>query len=316
MWPVRPTRGVNRGYQTGILRDDGTLREFHRRRARRPSTAAIACRRSSTATCSSRSPPPISSAASSSTTTGRRCGARKAYERGEFIASTDERFRPVYLSSAPDGTLYVVDMYRGIIQHRGFITEYLRDQILSRHLEQPIGRRPHLPRRARHDASATSAPALSTGDAAALVEVLSHPNGWWRDTAQHLLVQRHDVSAVEPLRKLAGGSRRREPGCTRCGRWTAWTARARATSRARSATRRATCGVGRLRLSERVAARRRRDDDGGGGALAADRDWAVRDQLGRFARRAADGAKETAARGVPRAQRDAIRSRWTRRSAG
>ena len=64
---------------------------------------------------------------------------RKAYERGEFIASTDERFRPVYLSSAPDGTLYVVDMYRGIIQHKGYITEYLRDQILSRKLERPQG---------------------------------------------------------------------------------------------------------------------------------------------------------------------------------
>ena len=37
----------------------------------------------------------------------------KAYEGAEFLASTDERFRPVYLSAAPDGTLYIVDMYRG-----------------------------------------------------------------------------------------------------------------------------------------------------------------------------------------------------------
>src|SRR4030095_1909019 len=65
--------------------------------------------------------------------------ARKAYERSEFLASTAERFRPVNLSSAPDGTLYVVDMYRGIIQHHAYITEYLRDQIASRALEQPIG---------------------------------------------------------------------------------------------------------------------------------------------------------------------------------
>ena len=64
--------------------------------------------------------------------------ARKAYANAEFLASTDERFRPVYLSSAPDGTIYVVDMYHGIIQHKGFITEYLRDQILSRKLESPI----------------------------------------------------------------------------------------------------------------------------------------------------------------------------------
>src|SRR6185312_9339066 len=70
---------------------------------------------------------------------GKTLRGRKAYASGEFLASTDERFRPVYLSSAPDGTLYVVDLYRGIIQHKGFITEYLRDQILSRHLEQPTG---------------------------------------------------------------------------------------------------------------------------------------------------------------------------------
>lgn len=65
--------------------------------------------------------------------------ARKGYEQGEFIASTDERFRPVYLSNASDGTLYVVDMYRGILEHRLSMTEYLRNQILARKLEQPIG---------------------------------------------------------------------------------------------------------------------------------------------------------------------------------
>ena len=72
------------------------------------------------------------------TDNGRTLRARKAYANAEFLASTDERFRPVYLSSAPDGTIYVVDMYHGIIQHKGFITEYLRDQILSRKLESPI----------------------------------------------------------------------------------------------------------------------------------------------------------------------------------
>ena len=53
-------------------------------------------------------------------------GALAFYPRGEFLASIDERFRPVYLSSAPDGTLYIADLYRGIIEHRISITEYLR----------------------------------------------------------------------------------------------------------------------------------------------------------------------------------------------
>ena len=89
-------------------------------------------------------------------------------------------------------------MYHGIIQHKGFITEYLRDQILSRKLDQPIGLRPHLSRRARHDAARSTAGAVE-GDAAQLVETLSHPNGWWRDTAQRLLVERGDPSVVPAL---------------------------------------------------------------------------------------------------------------------
>ena len=73
--------------------------------ARRTSIAAIGCPRSSTATCSSPSRPPTWSAGSSIEDDGTTLRARKAYERGEFLASTDERFRPVWLSNAPDGTL-------------------------------------------------------------------------------------------------------------------------------------------------------------------------------------------------------------------
>ncbi len=52
--------------------------------------------------------------------------SRNVYQEKEFLASTDERFRPVNMYNSPDGTLYVVDMYLGIIQHGAFITPYLR----------------------------------------------------------------------------------------------------------------------------------------------------------------------------------------------
>ena len=137
-WPIHPTAGVNRGYQDGVLREDGTLSSF---------TAVAA----PTIYRGDRLPAELSGNAfvvepSANLVSriiidddGKGLRGRKAYARGEFIVSTDERFRPVYLSSAPDGTLYVVDLYRGIIQHKGYITEYLRDQILSRNLEQPTG---------------------------------------------------------------------------------------------------------------------------------------------------------------------------------
>jgi len=205
VWPVRPTRAVNRGYQNGILRDDGTLAAY-------------------TAVCSptvyrgDRLPAelrgnvfvaePAGNVVSRLIVSddGSRIVARKAYDKGEFLVSTDERFRPVYLSSAPDGTLYVVDLYHGIIQHKGFITEYLRDQYLSRKLEQDL----HHGRiwRIVHDTTVRGPkPALSKATLPQLVTTLSHANGWWRDTAQRLLVERGARPVSAQLTQLAASAR-------------------------------------------------------------------------------------------------------------
>jgi mono/diheme cytochrome c family protein/glucose/arabinose dehydrogenase len=203
-WPIHPTSGVNRGYQAGVLREDGSLASF---------TAVAA----PTIYRGDRLPAELSGNAfvvepSANLVSriivdddGKGLRGRKAYARGEFIVSTDERFRPVYLSSAPDGTLYVVDLYRGIIQHKGFITEYLHNQILSRNLEQPTARG-RVYRVVHETTKRDSAPALSKASVSRLLETLSHPNGWWRDTAQRLLVERNDKSAVPALRKLAAGA--------------------------------------------------------------------------------------------------------------
>ena len=59
----------------------------------------------------------------------------------DFLTSTDERFRPVSLSSGPDGALYVVDLYHGILQHKTYISAYLHDQIKKRDLDQNNGHR-------------------------------------------------------------------------------------------------------------------------------------------------------------------------------
>ena len=197
VWPVRPTPGVNRGYQTGILRPDGRLTRF---------TSVCA----PTVYRGDRLPKelygnvfvaePAANLVSRIIVSddGTTLTAKKAYPDAEFLASTDERFRPVYLSSAPDGTLYIVDTYHGIIQHKGFITEYLRDQIVSRKLDQPQGHGRIW--RVVHDATRRDRkPALGKATPAQLVETLSHPNGWWRDTAQRLLVERGDRSSAPAL---------------------------------------------------------------------------------------------------------------------
>ena len=58
--------------------------------------------------------------------------SQNAYDKSEFLASTDERFRPVNMYNSPDGTLYVVDMYRGVIQEGVYIKPYLRKEIKDR----------------------------------------------------------------------------------------------------------------------------------------------------------------------------------------
>ena len=121
----------------------------------------------------------------------------------EFLTSTDERFRPVNSRVGPDGALYIADMYHGIIEHVIFMVPYLERQIRARRLHEgldrgriyrvvyesnPVDRRP---------------PRLASATAADLVSHLSHDNGWWRLTAQRLLVERRDPAAIQPLRDLA-----------------------------------------------------------------------------------------------------------------
>ncbi len=113
----------------------------------------------------------------------------------EFLTSTDERFRPVNAQNGPDGALYLVDMYRGIIQHQSFLTHYLIANIQARKLEQPfnMGRIWRIV-----PEGSTSKPVKVTKDA----KLLTHANGWVRDTAQRLIVESADASAVPALKEL------------------------------------------------------------------------------------------------------------------
>lgn len=290
VWPLRPTRGVNRGYQTGVLRADGTLAEF---------TAASA----PTVFRGDRLPSelygnvfvvePGGNLVSRIIVTddGSTLRGRKAYDHGEFLASTDERFRPVYLSSAPDGTLYVVDMYRGIIQHRAYITQYLRDQILSRTLEQPTGRG-RIYRVVHETTRRDRRPALSSASAARLVDTLAHPNGWWRDTAQRLLVERGDKSVVTALKTLAGSAP--QPRARLHALWTldGMDALDPATVTAALGDASRDVRASAVRLSERWLREPQHPMHAAVLKLLPDTDWAVREQLAASLGELPGGSKE------------------------
>ena len=126
---------------------------------------------------------------------------RNAYEGREFLTSTDERFRPVNAMVGPDGGLYLVDMYRGLIQHRIYLTDYLAKHIRERGLQAPIGLgRIYRVRPAGWKPG--ERPHLSVATDEHLVELLAHPDGWWRDTAQRLLVERRATGVEDRLRSM------------------------------------------------------------------------------------------------------------------
>jgi mono/diheme cytochrome c family protein/HEAT repeat protein len=128
---------------------------------------------------------------------------KNTFPRGEFLASSDERFRPAMSVQGPDGNIYVVDVYRGVVQDAGIWSEYLQAYIRTRHLQLPVGRG-RIWRVVYGNAPATPVkPGLSTATPAQLVQTLSNPDGWWRDTAQRILVERGDKSVAPALTALA-----------------------------------------------------------------------------------------------------------------
>ncbi|MDH5396656.1 MAG: dehydrogenase [Cyclobacteriaceae bacterium] len=201
VYPIRPTPAINRGYIPGNLDADGKLLEF-------------------TAACSPfvyrghALPAEYFGNAFVCEPSGNLIKRNVVQDDGimlsaydptpgtEFLASTDERFRPVHLAAGPDGTLYIADMYRGLIEHGAYVTPYLREQTLQRKLDQPInmGR---IWRIVPIDHKPYAREKLSEAQPVALVAALSHPNGWHRDMAQRLIVERDLKTLADPLAELA-----------------------------------------------------------------------------------------------------------------
>ena len=116
------------------------------------------------------------------------------------------------MTTAPDGTIYITDMYHGIIQVGKFTGPgtYLRARIQQYDLDKVIhkgriwrlvydGVKPDRSDALRRD---TTVPRMNNETPAQLVTHLSHPNGWWRDTAQQLLVLKQDKSVVPALQTI------------------------------------------------------------------------------------------------------------------
>lgn len=201
VWPARVNPGVNRGYQAATLKPDGTLAKY-------------------TATCgpviyrgdnfpaefqgNAFIPEPSANLVRRMVLTDKNgeLTGTNPYKETEFLTSTDELFRPVNAHTGPDGCLYLVDMYHGILQHRVFLTSYLRKQAEDRGLDKVI-KRGRIYRIVHTAKPPGPKPQLAAAKPADLVKTLTHPNGWWRDTAQRLLVEQQPAAALTPLKQMA-----------------------------------------------------------------------------------------------------------------
>jgi putative membrane-bound dehydrogenase-like protein len=118
--------------------------------------------------------------------------------QAEMVASTDNWFRPVNFVNAPDGTLHVVDMYRENIEHPWSIPDDIHGAV-----DLESGReRGRLWRLTPPNFTPRKPPRLGHATTVELVAILENPNSWWRETAQRLLFERQDKSAVSALRKM------------------------------------------------------------------------------------------------------------------
>ena len=120
-------------------------------------------------------------------------------QQSEFLSSTDPWFRPVMARSGPDGALWVVDMYRAVVEHPEWIPREWQKQLDLRaghdrgriYRVYPVEREPR------------AIPNLARRSTEQLVEALSDTSGTVRDLARQLLVERNDTSVIPALRSVA-----------------------------------------------------------------------------------------------------------------
>ncbi len=127
--------------------------------------------------------------------------ARRVRDKVEFLASPDNWFRPVFLGSGPDGALYVCDMYRKTIEHPDYLPEEIRKRA-DFESGKGLGRIYRVTGARAGTSGGIKPPALHGASIDKLVHELDHTEGWHRDAAFRLLVERRDEEAVPLLKAV------------------------------------------------------------------------------------------------------------------
>lgn len=115
-----------------------------------------------------------------------------------FLASRDTWFRPVQFAHGPDGNLYVIDMYRELIEG----IQWVPPEVVAKMNPTEGNDRGRIYRIVRDDFQQPPPTRMGAMPTSELVAQLASRNGWHRDTAARLIYERQDNAATGPLRRL------------------------------------------------------------------------------------------------------------------
>lgn len=119
----------------------------------------------------------------------------KAERKREFISSRDNWFRPTQMKTGPDGALYVADMYRLVIEH----PEWIPAEIQKQYDLRAGADKGRIYRVYPIKAKLRPIPNMANMSDAELCATLESQNGWQRDTAQRLLIERGHTNVIKML---------------------------------------------------------------------------------------------------------------------
>lgn len=125
------------------------------------------------------------------TSSGASFSAGRVFEKKDFLASEDRSFRPVNMTVGPDGSLYVVDMYRQVIEHPEWIPDEI-EKTLDLHAGKDKGR---IYRIDREGAKVLPFHIDQWKTTDGLIASLDNPNQWVRKTAHRLLMEKSLMEA-------------------------------------------------------------------------------------------------------------------------